>query len=425
MDIARDAPLIASLVALFGAAVVLAASEASLLRVSRVKVTLAAERGDPAARRLQGLLEDFPRVLNAVLLSVLLVQIATASITSLLADRWFGTTGVTVATFVLTLFLFVYAEAIPKTFAVRQPERVALAVSGVLSLLSAGLGPFVSVLVWFADLQAPGEGIASMAVSAEELVRMAEEAVSEGSLEENDAALLERSFEFRHIELEDILVPRVDVRAVGVDEPVAGALEVALEAGHRRLAVHDGSLDELVGVVRLRDLAAAVAAGEPTEVRSLIRPILVVPETVRIQDLLREMQRTGRHFAVAVDEHGGTAGIATIEDVIEELVGEISEDLPNVPAIQACDPDRWLVDAAADADELAEQLGLELPPGDYRSVGGAVMQLTGRLPALDETVTVDGFRIRVVARGRQRIHRLEVRRERDEDRAPDGPGARS
>lgn len=425
MDIARDAPLIASLVALFGAAVVLAASEASLLRVSRVKVTLAAERGDPAARRLQGLLEDFPRVLNAVLLSVLLVQIATASITSLLADRWFGTTGVTVATFVLTLFLFVYAEAIPKTFAVRQPERVALAVSGVLSLLSAGLGPFVSVLVWFADLQAPGEGIASMAVSAEELVRMAEEAVSEGSLEENDAALLERSFEFRHIELEDILVPRVDVRAVGVDEPVAGALEVALEAGHRRLAVHDGSLDELVGVVRLRDLAAAVAAGEPTEVRSLIRPILVVPETVRIQDLLREMQRTGRHFAVAVDEHGGTAGIATIEDVVEELVGEISEDLPNVPAIQACDPDRWLVDAAADADELAEQLGLELPPGDYRSVGGAVMQLTGRLPALDETVTVDGFRIRVVARGRQRIHRLEVRRERDEDRAPDGPGARS
>jgi putative hemolysin len=425
LDIARDAPLIASLVALFGAAVVLAASEASLLRVSRVKVTLAAERGDPAARRLQGLLEDFPRVLNAVLLSVLLVQIATASITSLLADRWFGTTGVTVATFVLTLFLFVYAEAIPKTFAVRQPERVALAVSGVLSLLSAGLGPFVSVLVWFADLQAPGEGIASMAVSAEELVRMAEEAVSEGSLEENDAALLERSFEFRHIELEDILVPRVDVRAVGVDEPVAGALEVALEAGHRRLAVHDGSLDELVGVVRLRDLAAAVAAGEPTEVRSLIRPILVVPETVRIQDLLREMQRTGRHFAVAVDEHGGTAGIATIEDVVEELVGEISEDLPNVPAIQACDPDRWLVDAAADADELAEQLGLELPPGDYRSVGGAVMQLTGRLPALDETVTVDGFRIRVVARGRQRIHRLEVRRERDEDRAPDGPGARS
>ncbi len=410
MDVAADAPLLLGLLVLFGAAVFLAASEASLLRVSRVRVGIEAERGGPAARRLCALVEDLPHVLNTVLLAALLIQIATATITSLLADRWFGTTGVTIATFVLTLVLFVYAEAIPKTFAVRQPLRVALAVAGPLMLLTAALRPVVGLLVAFAALQAPGEGIASSAVSEEELIRMAEEAANDGMIEASDAHLVERSFEFGDTEVKDILVPRADVNAVGAEEPVTSALEVAIAAGHRRLAVHEGSLDKLLGVVRLRDLAAAASRGSPPTVRPLARPILVVPETTRIVALLREMQETSRHFAVAVQEDGATAGIATIEDVVEELVGEISEDHPRGPAIRSWGPDRWLVDASADAVELARRLQMELPEGDYRSVGGLVMHLVGDLPALDDIVQLPGFRVRVVARGRHRIHRVEVGR---------------
>lgn len=410
MALGSDAPLVLALIALVALAVLLAAAEAALLRVSRVRVQIAAERGDVPARRLLTLIEDLPHVMNTVLLAVLLIQIATATLTGLLANRWFGTTGVTVATVALTLFLFVYAEAIPKTFAVRQPLRVATAVSGPIAVLTALLRPFVAVLVAFADLQAPGDGIARSAVSQEELIRMAEEAATDGTIDRSDAALLERSFEFGDMEVKDILVPRLDVRAVGVDEPVDSALDLAITAGLRRLVLHEGSLDRLVGVVRLRDLAAAVSRGEDLVAGDLRRPVLVVPKTMRIVELLREMQRSARHFAVALNEDGTTAGIATIEDVVEELVGEISNDLRPSPSIQAFGPDSWLVDATADADELAQFLRLELPDGAFRSVGGLVVHLAGGLPALDEVVSVDGFGFRVVARSRQRIHRVEVRR---------------
>jgi putative hemolysin len=405
-----DAPLIAGLLALFGAAVFLAASEASLLRVSRVKVSIEAERGSAAANRLLKLVDELPHVMNTVLLAVLLTQIATASMTSVLAGRWFGSAGVTAATFGLTLFLFVYAEAIPKTVAVRQPLRVAMALSGPVSLLVLVLRPFVAVLVAFADLQAPGEGIASSAVSEEELIRMAEEAASDGTIDADDAQLVHRSFEFNDTSVREVLVPRVDVCAVGVDESVHSALEAALAEGHRRVAVHEGSLDQLVGVVRLRDLAAAVASESKATAGQLMRPPLVVPEGMKIVELLREMQRTGQHFAVAVDEHGGTEGIVTIEDIVEELVGEISSDMPATPAIQPCSDGVWLVDATTDADELADLLDLTLPEGDFRSVGGLVMHLMGRLPELDAEIALPGYRLRVVARGRQRIHRVEITR---------------
>lgn len=240
---------------------------------------------------------------------------------------------------------------------------------------------------------------------------MAEEAAFDGTIDHSDAALLERSFEFGDMQCKDILVPRVDITAVRADEDVRSALEVAIAAGHRRLALHEGTLDDLVGVVRLHDLASAVAEDDgPRTVRPLMRPILVVPQTLRIVDLLREMQRSARHFAVAVDERGKTAGIVTIEAVVEELVGAISDDYPRAPSIERCGAHRWLVDAAVDARELASMLDFELPQGDYRSVGGLVMQLAGRLPALEDEVVAGGYHFRVVARGRQRIHRIEVQR---------------
>jgi len=407
VDPAREAPLLFGLVALFGAAVYLAAAEASLLRVSRVKVTLAAEAGDPAAQRLLRLVQDLPRVMNTVLLAVLLVQIATASVTSLLASRWFGNTGVTVATFGLTLFLFVYAEAIPKTVAVRRPLGVARAVARPVQWLTTILHPFVAVLVAFADLQAPGEGIASSAVSEEELIRMAEEAATDGLIGAEDADLVGRSFEFGDTQVADVLVPRVDVTAVGVDEPAASALEAALIEGHRRLAVHAGSLDRIVGVVRLRQLAAAPDGA--TAGQLMTAPITVAAGT-RIVVLLREMQRTGQHFAVVQAQDGTTAGIATIEDLVEELVGHLSADLPRPPAIRPLGPRRWVVDATTDAQEVARALDLALPTGPYRSLGGLVVTRAGRMPTLDEAVTLPGCRLRVVARGRRRIHRIEVLR---------------
>jgi CBS domain containing-hemolysin-like protein len=408
--VAENLPLIVLLVVLLGMAVYLGAAEAALLRVRRTAVEVLAEDGDAGAGRLLKLVEDLPRVMNTVLLTVLLVQIGAATATGLLAERWFGSLGITLASIVLTLVMFVYAEAIPKTYAVRHPLRVARWVTPVVALLKTAFHPIVSLLIWFADLQAPGQGIAGTAgVTEEELRLLAAQAAQSGEIADSDLELMERAFTVGDQRVYEILVPRIDVVSVSADTPARRALEIAIESGHRRLPVHSGNPDEMSGVVRLRDLARHLSEGKDEPVGQLAREVLVVPESKRVLELLREMQRSGRHFAVAVDEHGGTAGIVTIEDVVEELVGEVAdegEDRPTV--IQEIAPGRWRVDARVPVADLESVIGQGLPDGDWNTVGGLVLGLIGRIPRVGETAEVAGQLLTVTAASRRRVMHVEI-----------------
>jgi CBS domain containing-hemolysin-like protein len=404
-----DSVLIISLVVLFLLAVFLAAAEASLLRVPRVRVAVLAEEGDRGARRLLRMIDDLPRVMNTVLLTVLLVQIGAATLSGVFAERHFGGIGITITSIVLTVVLFVYAEAIPKTYAVRRPLAVARFVSRPVQGLTWLFRPIVSLLVWFADLQAPGRGIASrVGVSEEELRRLAAEAATAGEIEASDVELLERAFELGDIRVDEILVPRPDIVAVSGDRPIGEALDVALAAGHRRVPVFDGDIDRITGVVRLRDLAAAVTGGSTETAADLAAPVLVVPESKRVIELLREMQAAGLHFAVAIDEHGGTAGIVTIEDVVAELVGEVADEgEKRSEEIRVVDG-KLIVEASTDVDDLAERLGAELPEGEFHTVGGLIIDAAGRIPAVGEVIETGGFRFRIVSGSRRRVRRVEV-----------------
>ena len=407
---AENLPLILLLIFLLLAAVYLGAAEAALLRVRRTAVEVLAEEGDAGARRLLRLIEDLPRVMNTVLLTVLLVQIGAATVTGALAEQWFGSLGITMASIVLTLVMFVYAEAIPKTFAVRHPMRVARMVSPLVGLLKTVLHPIVSLLIWFADLQAPGQGITGTAgITEEELRLLAAEAAESGEIADSDLELMERAFRVGDQRVDEILVPRIDVVSVSSDTPARMALDIAIESGHRRLAVHDGNPDEISGVVRMRDLARHLASGEDQSVGQLARPVLVVPESKRVLDLLREMQRSGRHFAVAVDEHGGTAGIATIEDVVEELVGEVADEGEDRPiAMQEIGRGRWQVDARVSVADLEALIGQDLPSGDWNTVGGLVLGVVGRIPRAGETIEVGGRVLTVTAASRRRVLQVEL-----------------
>ncbi len=409
-----DLPLVLLLLLCFLVAVVLAAAETSLIRISRVRVTALAEAGSHRARRLLRLLEDLPRVVNAILLTVLLVQIGAAAITGLLASRWFGNVGVTVASVVLTLVLFVYSEAIPKTYAVRYPERVALALSYPVRGLEALLRPVVSGLVWFADLQAPGKGIAtSPTVTERELLLLAAEAARQGEITGSDLQLIERAFRLGDRTAEEVMVPRLDVVSVSVGASVEEAVDTALRAGHRRLLVYDGDLDQVVGVLHLRTLVRAAGREPPPTVADLTQTPLVVPESKRVVELLREMQEGGSHFAVVVDEYGGTAGIVTIEDIVEELLGAVADEgEAPIEFARRLNGERWLVDGRMLVDDLGELLGADLPEGDWTTVAGLVMGLAGEVLRTGDEVSAAGYRFRVVGATRHRIHRLEVSRER-------------
>ena len=404
-----DFPLLVALVVLFVLAIFLAAAEAALLRVPKVRVEVSAEAGDQRARRLLNLVNDLPRVMNTVLLAVLLVQIGAATLTGIIAERRFGGVGVTITSVALTVILFVYAEAIPKTYAVRHPMGVARFLAAPVTALTWLLRPIVSVLIWFADLQAPGKGIAGqVGVSELELRRLAAEAAQVGEIDKSDHELVERVFELGDARVDEVLVPRIDVVAVDVTTSITDALQVAITSGHRRLPVYQGGVDDVVGVVRLRDLAAAVSRGDSGNAGDLAVAPLVVPESKSVIELLREMQELGQHFAIAVDEHGGTAGIITIDDVVAELVGEVANEGENrVPEIRS-QGDRLIVQATTDVEDLAARLQTELPIGDYHTVGGLVIAVAGRIPRINETIEIAGHSFRVLRGTNRRVLALEV-----------------
>jgi CBS domain containing-hemolysin-like protein len=405
-----DLIMLAALAMLVVSAAVLGAAEAALLRVSPVRVEVRAASGEGAAGRLLPLLDELPRILNTILLVVLLIQITAATLAGTLAARHFGSLGITMTSIVLTVVLFVYAESIPKTFAVHHPVRVAEATAPLIRLLSAILRPIVSVLVWFADLQAPGYGIASpMTVTEQELVHLAKDAAAAGRIDATDLELIERAFALGDLQIGEILVPRTDVVGIPATASTAEALDIATRSGHRRLPLYDGDLDTVIGIVRMRDLAAAALEDPDRPARTVARPELFVPESRRVVDLLGDMQSSGMHFAVVVDEHGGTEGIVTIEDVVAELVGDIAEpERRPEPGIYRIGPARWRADAAVDIGDLEEATGAELPAGDWSTLGGLLIADAGRIPERGEEFEIGGLRFLVLDARPQRIVTVDV-----------------
>jgi len=407
---AADFPLILGFVVAFVAAVFLAAAETSLLRITAVRAqTLALEHG-VRGRRLQRLVSRLTRVLNTILLLALLAQIAAATVVGVLTERWFGSLGVTLGSVVLTVVLFVYAEAIPKTYAVRHTDRVALAVAVPVAGLEWALRPLVRLLIAFADLQAPGKGITtSPTVTERELRTLADRAASEGAIEQTDVEFIERAFRFGDRETDDVMVPRTDIVGVPSDASVAAALEVAIESGHRRLVVYRDNLDTVTGIVRLRDLVAVPGDKQGLNVETLSSEPLVVPTTRKIVTLLREMQESGTHLAIVVDEYGGTAGIVTVEDIAEELLGSISVDGTADAEVVELAPGTWSVAGLVPVEDLEELLEVEFGPGEWNTVGGLVVGLLGRLPQVGDQVTSPGCRLRVTATRGHRVLRVEAK----------------
>lgn len=410
MDIA-DLWILITLIVLIVLAAVLGASEAALLRVRRVRLEIESDAGDPRARTMLTLLDDLPSVLNTVLLVVLLVQIAAATISGVLAARLFGSLGVTIASFVLTFVLFVYSEAIPKTYAVRHPETVARHTAPLLRFLTWLLRPVVAMLVWFADLQAPGTGIAApSAPTEEELLRLATEAAATGTIDSSDRELIDRAFELGDLRVDDIYVPRLDIVAVPNSAKVRDALDIAVGTGHRRIPTFEGDVDNIVGVVRLADLARTAIDRPDVPVSSLALEPLVVPESRKVVDLLGDMGDQAVHFAVVVDEFGGTAGIATIEDVVERLVGSIAMPTDEVSSdIDAIDSTTWIAAGIADTDDLERAIGISIPRGEWNTVAGLVISLLGRFPTVDEYVETDDVRFTVLEESAHRILSVEVK----------------
>ena len=405
--------MLLAVIALILMAAFLAMAETSLTRTSRVKALTLVEENRRGANALLRLVEHPEQFLNPILLLVLLCHLVAATLVGILAKDLFGALGVAVAAAVEVVVIFVLAEALPKTYAVQHADRASLVVAPLVSLIVRipGVRLLSRALIGLSNVLIPGRGLKKGPfVSEEELLAMADVAVEEDVIEREERQLIHSIIEFGDTVVREVMVPRPDMVAVEARASVGDAMELVMSAGYSRIPVYEQGIDDIAGILYAKDLMRAVREGRAEEpVRDLKRPARFVPETKRVAELMPEMQKSKTHMAVVVDEHGGTAGIVTLEDLLEELVGEIVDEYDVEEAPVEPLPDGGVrVSARMPIDELNELVDAEFPEGDYDTVGGLVYFLLGHVPAEGETVDYDGHRLHAEKVQGRRIGRVRV-----------------
>ncbi len=415
---AVDWLLIAVILVLLAVSGLLALAETSLVRTSRVKAKSLLDEHRRGARQLVRLVEHPEQFLNAVLLLVLICQLVSATLVGVLASEWLGALGVVVATVFEIVVIFVIFEAVPKNWAVHNPERAALfSAPLVTAIVRFPLVRGVSgVLIGLANLligRRPGDEEESANVTESELLAMADVAHAEDVIEHTERAFIHSIIDFGDTVVREVMVPRPDMVVLEAETTVSRALEQALAAGRSRLPVYEDNVDDVIGIGYAKDLMRAERDGHGADaVRAHVRPANFVPETKRLTGLLREMQDRKFHLSVVVDEYGSTAGLVTLEDLIEELVGEIVDEYDvEEPTVERLGDGSVVVTGRMAIDDADDLLDAELPQGAWDTVGGLLLDLAGHIPTEGEAVEVDGFRLvaqRVQGRriGRVRIDRL-------------------
>jgi CBS domain containing-hemolysin-like protein len=375
-------------------AAVLAMAEVSITRMNRVRAYRLQEEGRRGSRALVRIVDNPAQYLNVVLLLTLLVQLGGTTLATTVAVRHFRGLGEIVATAAMTILLFVFAEVSPKTFAVKQTDSVALRLAPLIVAVTRAIGPLARLLIVLANVVMPGKGLPQGPfVTEQEIKAMAEVASEEESIEQGEAELIHSIFEFGDTMVREVMVPRPDMVAAPVDNQLREVLDLILRHGYSRIPVYRGDLDDVEGVVYAKDVLRHLHAGKANvPIENIMRTPFFVPETKRAADLLREMQKRSVHFAIALDEYGSVAGLVTMEDLLEELVGEIADEYDREePQIEPVDDATYRVSGRLSIDDLNELLDVELPHEDWDTVAGLMYGLLGSVPTQGETVTYDGL----------------------------------
>jgi CBS domain containing-hemolysin-like protein len=405
---------------LIAVAALLAAAETSITRMGRIHAYHLDEEGRRGAKQLVKIAENPAQYLNVVLLLTLLVQLGGTTLSTVVAVRHLHNVGEIVATAAMTILLFVFAEVSPKTFAVQHTDRVGLRLAPLIVAVTLAIGPFARFLIRMANVVMPGRGLPQGPfVTEDEIKAMAEVASEEAVIEEGEKELIHSIFEFGDTLVREVMVPRPDVIAAPVDAPLRTVLDLMLRHGYSRIPLYRGELDEIEGFVYAKDLLRHLHAGKTNvPLDKLMREPYFVPETKKVAELLREMQQRRVHIAVVLDEYGSTAGVVTIEDLLEELVGEIIDEYDREEAqMEPVDDHTYRVNGRLPIDDVNELLDVELPHDEWDTVAGLMYSLLGAVPTQGETVNYDNLSFTAEKVQGRRISKVLISR-RDPEQEP-------
>ena len=414
--------MILSLVALLALSAFFSASETAYTSLNRVRVKNMANAGNGGAEKVLRLAENYDKLLSGILIGNNLVNILSASLATVLFVNLIGSGGVTVSTAVMTIVMLMFGEIAPKSIAKEHAEEIAFAVYPVLSFIIRLLTPIIYLAtLWQRLVYRVFKPSGEKGITEEELITIVEEAESGGEIDSHESELIRSAIEFNDLTVEDILTPRVDVTAVEIGDSAEDIARTFEESGFSRIPVYEGSVDNIVGILHEKDFFTRKG---PMDLRSMMaQPLCVVP-TTELPVLLKLLQKTKNHMAVVMDEYGGVLGIATMEDVLEELVGEIWDEHDEVVEDFIELPDGSIrVAGGASLDDLRERMTI---PDEYDSVtvNGWVLEVLGHFPQNGDCFDFGGRRITVEKAARRRVEQILIQ-PASHDGAADAPTAES
>jgi CBS domain containing-hemolysin-like protein len=408
---------LAIIAALILVAAVFAAAETSITRMGRVRAYRLREEGRRGWKAAVRVAENPAPYLNTTLLLVLLVQLGGTTLATVVAVRHLHRAGEILATAAMTVLLFVFAEVTPKVWAVQQTDRAALLLTPIVVAITTAVGPLARLLIGFANLVIPGRGLPQGPfVTENEIKAMAEMASEEEAIEEGEKDLIHSIFEFGDTLVREVMVPRPDMVCAPIESGVRQVLDLMLRHGFSRIPVYRGGIDEIEGIVYAKDLLRHMHAGkQDVPIEKVMREPYFVPETKKVAELLREMQSRRVHIAIVLDEYGSTAGLVTIEDLLEELVGEIADEYDREePQMEPIDERTYRVSGRMAIDEVNDLLDVELPHEEWDTVAGLMYGLLGAVPTQGETVEFDNLTFTAERVQGRRIAKIIITRKEPE-----------
>ncbi len=408
---------------------ILSMARTALINVRKARLRQLVEEGVASARVAETLAEDASRLLATTQLGLVLtssfvsavVAVTTTPPLAAVLEPWLGTASYPVA-FVLVVFfaalvMLILAQLVPESLGVQHSERLALALARPLSLLSTLVMPLVRLVVWISNAIARlfGTGTRSEMpfVTEEEIRTLVDAGEEEGVLEEEEKEMIYSIFDLGDTMTREVMVPRIDVVALDVSRPFLEALETIMQAGHSRIPVFDETIDNIEGVLYAKDLLPYLRDGHTdVPLKNLLRDAYFVPETKRASELLPDLQQRRVHVAIVVDEYGSMAGLVTIEDLLEEIVGEIQDEYDTEePFVEFVDENEYVFDARVDLDDLNRLMDVSLPTEDNDTLGGFIYTELGKVPTPGDHVAYGDMEFLVESVAGRRIRKVRVRRQ--------------
>ena len=415
MDDGSKPPLLWVVLLLLGAAYC-AISETALSSASRNKIKVASDRGNPKAKTVLSILENFDQAITTLLICTNIFHIATASIVTVYVSRRWGLSAVSISTIITTIAVFFAAEMLPKSIAKKHPEKIIISCAPLLSFLMKVLSPLSRLLTWIGRAATKrSKAEAPVSVTEDELHDIIDEMVEEGALDENQSNLISSALEFGDVTAEGILTPRVDVAAIDIEDEPEQILSFIKQQPHSRIPVYEGSIDNIIGVLQIRKfLKGYLQTGKMPDIRQTMDEVYYAHQSTEIHELLPEMSRRKLSMAVITDSYGGTVGIVTVEDILEELVGEIwdESDIVQEPIVKLSD-NEYIAEATQTLSAVFDFIDFDDPEPDDKDaanlqLGEWVYEHFSSIPNKDDSFRYHNLTVSVDQIEHNRILKVRI-----------------